>query len=85
MTPAYVAMLGLTTWKTSIRAQKIDSLTLETYGMALASFSLQDSKKMVRFFKETFLLANTSMEMVIKILFLFVSNADFQFNEEELM
>ncbi len=43
MTPAYAAELGFTTRKTSVGAQKIDSSPLETYGMASASFSLQDS------------------------------------------
>ncbi len=43
MTPAYAAELGLTTRKSSVGAQKIDGSSLETYGMASASFSLQDS------------------------------------------
>ncbi len=43
MTPAYTAELGLITQKTSVRAQKIDGLPLETYGMASARFSLQNS------------------------------------------
>ena len=40
MTPAYVAKLDLTTWKTSVRAQKIDGLPLEIYSMALARLSI---------------------------------------------
>ncbi len=47
MTPAYAIELGLTTQKTSVRAQKIDSSLLKTYSMALASFSPQDSLKRV--------------------------------------
>ncbi len=43
MTSAYATKLGLTTRKTSIRVQKIDGLPLETYGMASARFSIQDS------------------------------------------
>ncbi len=54
MTPAYVAELGLTTRKTSVGAQKIDGSPLETYGMASANISLQDSLGRVRFFEETF-------------------------------
>ncbi len=77
MTPAYAAKLGLTTRKTSIGAQKIDGLPLETHGMALARFSLQDSLGKVWFFEETFLLANTSMEIVLGMPFLALSNADF--------
>ena len=38
MTLAYTAKLDLTIWKTSIKAQKIDGSSLETYGMVLARF-----------------------------------------------
>ncbi len=77
MTPAYVAELGFTTPKTSIGAQKIDGLLLETYDMTSASFLLQDSLKRVRFFEETFLLADTSMDVVLGMLFLALSNVNF--------
>ncbi len=52
--------------------------------MVSASFSLQDSLGRVRFFKETFLLADTSMEVVLGMLFLALSNANFQFGAEKL-
>ncbi len=84
ITPAYAIKLGLTAWKTSVRAQKIDSSPLETYGMVSASFLLQDSLGKVRFFEETFLLVDTSMEIVLGILFLALSNADFQFGAKKL-
>ncbi len=85
MTPAYVAKLDLTTRKTSIRAQKIDSLPLETYGMVLARFYFQNSLGKIWFFKKTFLLANTSMEGALGILFLALNNADFLFDAEKLI
>ncbi len=81
MTPAYTVELGLTAWKTSVGAQKIDGLPLETYGMASASFLLQNSLRRVRFFEETFLLADTSMEVVLGMPFLSLSNADVKFAE----
>ncbi len=52
--------------------------------MTLARFSLQNSLGRVQFFKETLLLANNSMEVVLRMLFLAPSNADFQFDIEEL-
>ncbi len=84
MTPAYVAELSLTTQKTSFGAQNIDGSPLETYGMASARFSLQDSLGKDRFFEETFLLADTSMKVVLRMPFLALSNADFQFDVEKL-
>ncbi len=85
MTPAYAAELGLTNWKTSVGAQKIDSSPLETHGMTSARFSLQDSLGRVRFFEKIFLLADTSIEVVLGMPFLALSNADFQFGAEELI
>ncbi len=84
MTPTYTAKLGLTTGKTSVGAQKIDGLPLETHDMASARFSLQDSLEKVSFFEETFLLADTSIEIVLGMLFLAFSNANFQFGTEKL-
>ncbi len=81
MTPAYTRKLGFTTWKTSVKAQKIDGLPLKIYGMAPASFLLQDSLGRVWFFEETFLLTDTSIEMVLEIPFLSLSNADIKFAE----
>lgn len=61
--------LGFTTWKTSAKAQKIDGLLLKIYSMTSAKFLLWDSLEKVWFFEKIFLLANTNMEMVLKIPF----------------
>ncbi len=77
MTPAYIAELSLTTWKTRVRTQKIDGLPLKTYDIVSASFLLQDSLERVRFFEETFLLVNTNINMILGMLFVAFNNADF--------
>lgn len=65
--------LGLTFWKTSIRAQTIDDSILKIYDKTLARFLLQDSLKKIWFFKEIFLLADISMKIILEILsYLFV-------------
>ena len=84
MTPAFAARLGLITRATNAGVQKIDGSQLETYGRASAGFLLQDSLEKVQFFEETFLLADTSVEVVLKMPFIFFSNADFQFGAGEL-
>ena len=38
-----------------------------------------------RFFQKTFLIANIKFEIILKMLFLKISNADVLFNEEILM
>ena len=85
MTPAFAAKLGLSTRPTGVGAQKIDGSLLATYGMAVAAFSLQDSLGKVRFFEETFLLADTSIKVVLGMPFLAFSNADIQFGAERLI
>ena len=82
MTPAFAAKLGLSTQSTNLRAQKIDGSALKTYGMTIAGFSIQDNLGRARFFDETFLLADTSMEVVLGMPFLALSNADIQFDTE---
>ncbi len=81
MTPAYAVELSLTTWKTSVGAEKIDDSLLETYNIASASFLLQNSLEKVWFFENTFLLVDTSMEVVLGMLFLSLSNVDIKFAE----
>ncbi len=81
MTPTFVAKLRLRLRPTNVRVQKIDGSPLETYSMALARFSLQDSLARVWFFKETFLLTDTNMEVVLEMPFLSFSNTDVKFAE----
>ncbi len=84
MTAGFAAKLGLIPRPTNVGTQKIDGSILETYGMALAGFLLQDSLGRVQFFGETFLLADISIEVVLGMSFLSRSNADFQFDAGEL-
>ena len=80
MTPAFAARLGLSVRPTGIGAQKIDGSALRTYGMAIAGFSIQDKSGKARFFEETILLADMSMELVLGMPFLALNNADIQFD-----
>ena len=84
MTPAYASKLGLRVRHTDVGAQKIDGSTLQTFGMVLANFQVEDKLGRTRFFQETFLLANISAEVVLGMPFLTLSNADVQFKEKEL-
>ena len=83
MTPVYAAKLGLQVRRTDIRAQRIDSSTLETFGMVLADFQVEDKLGRARFFQETFLLADISAKVVLGMPFLTLSNADIQVVEKE--
>ena len=85
MNPAYAKKLGLRVRQTNVGAQKIDGSHLETFGMVIASFSLQDKLGKVRFFQETFLVADTRIEVVLGMPFLTLGNADIRFAERELV
>ena len=60
---------GLFVKPTDVGVQKIDSSTLDTYGMVVAAFSVTDKTNRVKFFEKTFLVANISRELVLIILF----------------
>ena len=53
--------------------------------MTLAGFSIQDRFKKAHFYKKIFLLANTSMKVVLEMFFLACSNADFLFGVKKLI
>ena len=84
ITLAYAKQISLRTQKTDLRAQKIDGSLLATYGMVIAAFQVKNKLGRARFFQETFLLADPSIEVVLKMPFLTLSNVDIQFAEKEL-
>ena len=84
MSPAYAERLGLKIWKTNVGAQKIDGSTLETFGMVIADFQVENKGGRLRFFQEIFLVADTKFEVVLRMLFLKMSNANVAFGEGTL-
>ena len=81
MSPAYAKKLGFKTQKINIRAQKINGSALETFGMMIADFQVEDKSRRPRFFQETFLVADTKFEMILRMPFLKISNTDVAFGE----
>lgn len=77
MTLGFAAKLALTLRSTNVCAYKINDSPLKTYNIVSAKFLLQNNLVKVRFLGETFLLADTKMELVLRMPFLFVSNANF--------
>ena len=84
MTPAYTAHLGLKVRVTDVGVQKIDGSSLATYSMVIAAFQVVNKLGCSWFFQKTFLLADISMEVILSMLFLTLSNADIQFAEKKL-
>ena len=82
--PTLARKLGLPIRPTDVRAQKIDGIMLNIFGMVISAFSVTEKANQVRFFEETFLVANVSPEVVLEMPFLTLSNADVNFAGREL-
>lgn len=65
--------------------QKFNTSALKTYGIVNIRFSTYDKLSKMRFFKEIFLLAHISMKVVLKMLFLALSNAKIEFDIKNFM
>ena len=76
--------LGLPVRSTDVKAQKIDNIILDTFGMVVIAFSIINKANRVGFFEETFLVANISPEVVLGMLFLTLSDADVDFSGQKL-
>ena len=85
MYPALTKRLGFVVQTTNIGAQKINGTTLEIYEIVVAAFSVTDQANRVKFFKETFLVANISPDVVFGMPFLTFSGADINFLKRELL
>ena len=81
---AFAERLGLVVQTTNIGTQKINGTTFETYGMVVAVFSVTNQANKIKFFKETFLVANISPNVVLGMLFLTLSGADVNFPKRKL-
>ena len=84
MHPVFAERLGLIVQTTNVGTKKIDGTILETYGMIVTVFSVTDQADRVRFFEKIFLIANVSLDVVLKMPFLTLSSADVDFLKREL-
>ena len=82
---AYATKFGLRARKIDVGAQKIDGSYLDTFGIVITNCLVKNKLGRVRFFQETFLLANISLEVVLGMPFLMLSKADIWFTEQELV
>ena len=81
----YAVKLGLRARKIDVGIQKIDRFYLDIFAIVIGDCSFKNKLKRVRFFQETFLLANIGLEMVLEMLFLTLLKADIRFVERELV
>ncbi len=79
MSHTFAQQLGLKICKTNVGAQKIDGITLETYEIVVSTFSVSDKDGRKRLFEESFLLADVRPDIVLRMPFLTMSNANVDF------
>ena len=53
--------------------------------MIIANFQVEDKANRPRFFKKTFLIADTKFEVILRMPFLKISNVDMSFGKKTLM
>ena len=85
MLPAYITKLGLRIRKIGVSAQKINRSHLDTFEIVIVDCLVKNKFERIRFFQKIFLLANISLEIVLKMLFLTFSKADIWFAEQKFV
>ena len=80
---AFAKELDLPMRQIDVKAQKIDSITLDTYEMVVTAFLVKNKTNQVRFFEETFLVTNISPEVVFGMFFFILSGTDIDFLRRE--
>ena len=84
ITQAYTAKLRLRVCLTNGEIQKINEFTFLIYDMVLAKFQLEHKQEKMQVLQETFLMPNTLIKLVLRILFLSLSKIKINFADQEL-
>lgn len=77
--PTYILKFGFKVYCTNIGAQKINSSIFEIFKMVPTSFQIKDKLEKTQFFQKMFLLTDFNIEIMLKMLYLTLSNADMSF------
>ena len=67
-----------------VKAQKIDNIMLDSFGIVVAAFSVTDKANQVKFIEKTFLVTNVILEVVFRMPFLTLSSVNVDFLRREL-
>lgn len=84
MRPSFAEKLGFRIYQTNMNVQKLNGSRLDSDKMIIGLFQVNDKDKKSHFFKKTFLLPNTNMDILFQLLFLILSKIKMNFNNEAL-
>lgn len=76
---SFARTLKLYICKIDIKTHKIDSNRLATFNIVIEFFTMENQTKKFRFFKETFLMADISINITLKIFFIILHNVKINF------
>ena len=77
--PTFAWEIGLSIRPTDVGTQKINSTMLDSFEIVVIAFSVMDKAYRVKFFEKTFQVANISLEVILGMFFLTLSDADINF------
>lgn len=77
-------MTSFQTYKTKVKAQKVDISSLTTYKIFIDKCQILNKLGQTCFFHKTFLLTNTSIIIILEMLFLTLNNTDVLFADREI-
>ena len=83
--PDFTWKLGFHIWKINIRAQMINNSTLKTFEIVITDFQVEDKGNRSRLFQEIFLIADNQFEIILRMFFLKIRNAEVLFGKRTLM
>lgn len=72
----YITKLDLKIWLINIRTQTINGSTFQTFRIILANFQIENKLNQAQYFQKTFLLIDTNIEIILRILFFTFSNTN---------
>ena len=84
MHPTFIEKLGLTVQSTNISIKKIDSTIFKIYRMVVMIFSVIEQANKIKFFKETFLVVNISLNVVFEMPFFILNGTNINFSKRKL-
>ena len=83
MIQAFAFQLGFKILKiVNVGTQKIDDITLKTEEIIVSIFSILNKDSRERFFEKSFLLANVKPNIIFRVPFLIINNADIDFQAQ---
>ena len=83
--PTYATKLGFYARKINVGVYKINGFDLDIFEIVIVEHLVKNKLEKVWFFQKAFLLANISLEIVLRIHFLSLSKANIRFTEQKLV